>query len=760
MDAQNGAGSGSAARAAPRPVTTVSGGSGDGRQESGQLKVGVKFYADDPSKLPQMVKLDFTRPLSALVEDLCAPWGIPNHQDFALQLQDPQNPSQMIYVTAKNRDEIKNGSVLVLSPSASEQVKSILESLRMGDATKKRAAVTQLAALAPDVTFAEEFITQDGMELLVTIIEKTGWDKSLSTVPFMMPELIGTLLGAYHDLIELHGIVSWDTVDQNVIAKVASYVNKSSFDPATVQISLTILESLLLNSSKQASVAREISLPHVMEHLKQPSLQQSILSLINAIFARGMNDAARQSLAQVILSSGTREIVLNEVIPLNQTPKPEIAKQLFILQMHLMKVINFRVMNHTWETETAEKHLQDLRKSTAAVLAEVPSYPSLTRKNSEPTEELSRLGFKHTRSPLDDLMPLPEGALVLDCMQYFAMKHPAVFRQWILESCSRSASDCPFLLASLHVVRVLLETFRVVELPSGEFPVGEYDRVVFTSEYPFEEAYVLGMQTLCRTWKEMKASAQDFMKVIGVLKEKVDLSLRDPPAPGSVEAWRERVKEYTYGKINEIREARKNAKEQLESKAEPIVQLREMLRSEVLGLITENRIRHMQEGTLFSHYERRMFAGKSKTWKCKLSINKKLLHYGDADESSSGQLAKVIGISEIKALLTGKECPHVKNKKNYHNVAFSLALIGENKAGENKTLDFIAPSEFEFNMWTDGLRVLLGEEMSSPLAASDMEELLTWEIKMRLLGTEGIAIPEKIPEMPPLPDNFNFAIAL
>lgn len=165
-------------------------------------------------------------------------------------------------------------------------------------------------------------------------------------------------------------------------------------------------------------------------------------------------------------------------------------------------------------------------------------------------------------------------------MYFFATKRTDLFRQWVLESFSRETSECPFLIASIEVVRLLLETFHVGSPPADQG--GQYDRLVFSTDYPFEEAFSLAMHTLSRTWKEMKASGQDFWKVMGVLKEEVELSLRDSPVPpGTVEGWRERLKEYSYGRINKIRLDRKNAKEELESKAEPIVQLKEMLRPEV-----------------------------------------------------------------------------------------------------------------------------------------------------------------------------------
>lgn len=148
-------------------------------------------------------------------------------------------------------------------------------------------------------------------------------------------------------------------------------MNKSSCDEAVVQASLAILESLLLNSSKQALVEKEISLLPLIEHLKKKSIKPSILSFINAIFVKSSTDDAREKLAQGILSSGMRDIILADVLPLNQTPKPEVARQVYILQSHIMKVVHQRIGNTRLERESdvADKEIGEIRKITSAILA-------------------------------------------------------------------------------------------------------------------------------------------------------------------------------------------------------------------------------------------------------------------------------------------------------------------------------------------------------------------------------------------------------
>ncbi|GLD65847.1 engulfment and cell motility protein 1 isoform X1, partial [Lates japonicus] len=71
-------------------------------------------------------------------------------------------------------------------------------------------------------------------------------------------------------------------------------------------------------------------------------------------------------------------------------------------------------------------------------------------------------------------------------------------------------------------------------------------------------------------------------------------------------------------------------------------------------------------------------------------------------------------------------------------------------------LNFIAPDKHEYCVWTDGLNALLGKEMTSDYTKSDMDTLLSMEMKLRLLDLENIQIPEAPPPIPKEPSNYDF----
>ena len=62
----------------------------------------------------------------------------------------------------------------------------------------------------------------------------------------------------------------------------------------------------------------------------------------------------------------------------------------------------------------------------------------------------------------------------------------------------------------------------------------------------------------------------------------------------------------------------------------------------------------------------------------------------------------------------------------------------------------------QYCVWTDGLNALLGKEMTSDYTKSDMDTLLSMEMKLRLLDLENIQIPEAPPPIPKEPSNYDF----
>lgn len=113
-------------------------------------------------------------------------------------------------------------------------------------------------------------------------------------------------------------------------------------------------------------------------------------------------------------------------------------------------------------------------------------------------------------------------------------------------------------------------------------------------------------------------------------------------------------------------------------------------------------------------------------------------------------------VFDIKQLLTGKDCPHMKEiraKKSAVHLGFSITF--DNNM-DHPNCDFVAPDEMTFNYWTDGINALLAQPMVSKQKEEDLKTLLAMEIKLRLLDTEGVDISKDPPPIPEEPDNYEF----
>nr|XP_029508347.1 engulfment and cell motility protein 1-like [Oncorhynchus nerka]XP_029508348.1 engulfment and cell motility protein 1-like [Oncorhynchus nerka]XP_029508350.1 engulfment and cell motility protein 1-like [Oncorhynchus nerka]XP_029508351.1 engulfment and cell motility protein 1-like [Oncorhynchus nerka] len=73
----------------------------------------VKVAIEWPGAFPKLMEIDQKKPLSAIIKEVCEGWSLGNHENFALQNADSTN----FYITEKNRNDIKNGSILRLTTS-------------------------------------------------------------------------------------------------------------------------------------------------------------------------------------------------------------------------------------------------------------------------------------------------------------------------------------------------------------------------------------------------------------------------------------------------------------------------------------------------------------------------------------------------------------------------------------------------------------------------------------------------------------------
>ncbi|XP_075224621.1 engulfment and cell motility Ced-12 [Lycorma delicatula] len=707
----------------------------------------VKIAVEMQDQVAQLIEFKQTQPLAATIQELCNGWGLTEPDQYALQFSENNNQN---YITEKNRNEIKNGYVLRLTFSPSRTAHDILQKLNSGSNEEKITALQKLSKLSTDVTFALEFINKQGLALIINLIEKAK----------CKGEMLAHSLMSFVELMD-HGIVSWDILETPFINTVASYVNNpsSAQDSRVVKASLSILESIVLNSSgKYGQVEKEVAFTNIITHLQtqSPVIQQNAIALINALFQKA-NQEKKKEIAAALCSKQVRNIIMGSVIhPAGGQVGTEMAHQLYVLQTYIFGLLEQR-MNKTLDSQDQDAHdkIKELRRIAFDTEGMNATDTTVRRQMGVFAKDYKKLGFKYDINPALDFTEAPPGMLALDCMIYFARNHTESYTKVVLEnSCRADEHECPFGRTSIVLVKLLCDVLRIGEPPSDHGQ--NYYPMFFTHDHPFEEFFCICIVLLNKTWKEMRATTEDFVKVFSVVKEQITRALASQPA--GLDKFKQRLQVLTYAEITNLWQQERTSREKWESHARPIVELKEQITPEIMELIQQQRLGFLVEGTRFTKYSQRGQRIKDKFWYVRLSPNHKVFHYGDCDEKSVPTLEELqnkLAVVDIKALATGKECPHMKDvrgRKTTHQLAFSLTL----DSVEVSSLDFVAPDEETFDYWTDGINTLLGNKMVSKETDNDLETLLSMEIKLRLLDAEGVDIPQEPPPIPDDPPNYDF----
>lgn len=702
-----------------------------------------------PGYQTQFLEFDQKRPLAAIVQDISNNWNLADPSKFALQTSDTSKTNT--YITESNRHEIQNGNVLTLAPSPAQTAHSIITKLGgHGKVTleEKLEGLRQLVSLAADYAFAEEFIGKHGLPIIIDIITDGLFKK----------EPLALTLKSFMSLMD-HGIVSWDILEADFIKKVADCVNVSAtLDKDCLQSALEILESVVIHSSgNQNVVEQSVTAQNIIPHLEKSDLGMEVhknaIALINALFMKA-DIPKRKKIAESLQSKSMRTTILSNVIR-HQNIGAAMAHQLYVLQALLLNLHEER-MKAAVDThdQIINKDIEELRR----IAFEIEGDPNMNavRRSQNAAGDFKKLGFENQSHPAMDLCKASCGLLALDCMLYFARNHGENYVKVVLENSMRSDDlNCPFVLASMHLTKMLCDILKIGEPPDETSTV--FYSMFFSSGKPLEEFFCICIQLLNKTWREMRAVMADFNKVLEVVKEQVTRGLQTHSS--SFEAFRNKVFTLTYSEIVKLLENERKIKEEFEAQAKPVVELRKKLMPEITELIRQQRLKYLVEGSCLPKYNK---SGriKDKFWYWCLAPNHKALHYGDCGEGarpSFDQLTNKLPLVDIQRLVTGKDCPHVHSRariKSSPNGKLAFSIVTD---AEDDQICFIAPSDYEFCMWVDGLNSLLGCEMTSPQVQHDLEMLLSMEIKIRLLETEGLQLPANPPPRPPPPQNLNFS---
>uniref|UniRef100_A0A8C5BPL9 ELMO domain-containing protein n=1 Tax=Gadus morhua TaxID=8049 RepID=A0A8C5BPL9_GADMO len=586
----------------------------------------------------------------------------------------------------------------------------LYKGIQSADSGVRCDSLKQLANVSTDVTFAQEFISRDGHVLLVKIVE----DGNES------PLIMTHTLTSFFELMD-HQIVSWENLSSAFIKKIASLVNAKVCDASIQQVSLALLESMVQSGrALYLLVKQEVTLERLLAHLQVSGVVTLCCWSQNIIHSSG---AVGDEMAHYLYV--LQSVTLNHLEPRMRTP--------------------LDCYSQVERTQHAPSHPARRTEHTAA--------QPIARTTAPGTQGRTHSRTTTRTNPGQDLVRAPPGLLALDTMEYFSSRYPDAYSRFVLENSSREDKhECPFARSSIQLTLVLCEILRIGDPPSETG--ADYHPIFFSQDRLVEELFCVCIQLLNKTWKEMRATQEDFDKVMQVVREQITRTLSSKPT--SLELFKNKVNALNYGEILKLRQTERLHQE--ETLALPVVELKERLKPELMDLIRQQRLNRLCQGTLFRKISSRR--RQDKLWYCRLSPNHKVLHYGDVEEDTESpaieSLQEKIPVADIKALLTGKDCPHMKENKGKQtkevlDLAFSITYDVE-----DYSLNFIASSRADFCLWTDGLSVLLGRDMGSESMRSELEILLSMEIKLRLLDLENVQIPDLAPPVPLPPSNYHF----
>lgn len=358
--------------------------------------------------LPQLIEFNQQMPLVNIITDLCNNWNIQaDSKDYSLKFHEINNKN---YVTEKNRGDVKNGSVLKLAFSSAKTVSDMYDILTSTNAVEKTECLKQLSVLSSDETFALDFITMKGQELLIKMIEDRNCDE----------QVLQYVMMSFVEIMD-HGTVSWDVLDHSFIKRNIHFISDPNISSKSiVQYALSILENIVQHSSNWALVDKDFHFDKLFSELLKDSqvIQQNTIALINAIFIRS-DDDSRKKIADKFSSRQYRDVLNNDVI--GNSMGTELQHQLYVLQTLTMGLLKQRMIKIQASDQDAQEKIKHLRRIAFDGEHFENHSDLLTRRqqNNQTATHFAKLGFKTNSNPLIDFADTPgKEFLLFSCIKY------------------------------------------------------------------------------------------------------------------------------------------------------------------------------------------------------------------------------------------------------------------------------------------------------------------------------------------------------
>ncbi|CAN7989535.1 unnamed protein product [Ixodes hexagonus] len=699
------------------------------------IKVGIKT-----GKGSHLVKLDPTSPIRDIVADLCQQGGHPAPEHYALAFAGGKSG----YICEENKQMIRNGDLLELVRSPDMVRKEIIDKLSFASLDEKMIALGVLLGHSSDPVFANDFVGNNGHRLLLSALEG-GLYRGL---------LLCKVLQCLQELME-HNLITWDALSGKCLNRILRETNSpGALHALTIEVCLSVLESVV-NSSRDAYEVVFAGLPweryaHFIVEGSISMLKNSV-ALLNTLFVKG--DRNQQLQIEDAISHWNMKVSIWKKLTKRGNVDIELAQVLYTLQSLLLNAYEEkRRATLDISNPVLMDKLQLLLKFGFCIS---PEDVDLKQRGSRRfSTEYTTMGFRHVAAPLKDFM-YPTGKFAFENLCYFAENHSTSFTRLVQENvCCSPQHRCPLTLSSIMLSELLCRIFRIGEPVSEQ---GSFYLMFYSHDRFFEEMFSVCMGLVFKTWREMRATTEDIDKVFSIVNEQITRALILNPRSTNIDGFRATFSSLPYSEIANQLHRESAERKAFESQSTAVKELRESLKDDMMEFVRENRINVLSDGARFPKYNVKGQRVKDRYVYVKLSPNRKVLHYGDCSANCKHvaieDLTEKIVVSDIEAINTGIQCPQAQGRSNRGVIDVAFSVVPRD--GE-PPLNLVAPSTKVLRRWVDGLNALLGQAVDSMEARGDLGILLDMEIKLRLLETEGVHIPDVPPPIPPDPTNFDF----
>lgn len=191
-------------------MTLTKGDSAPKETNPNDVKFGVTTPFRESSDKGELVHLPHDKPVFYAVESVCRTWGFTNPTDYALKFIEP--PSH--YVTEATRKTL-SGKLVSMQYSPVKVCADIIAKLKSNVDKEIIDGLVKLAGNAADPTVADVFVGNDGLVVLLELMEKdkpTEWFK----------EGFAFALQALLDIMLLSNDATWDKLQPAVISKLVN----------------------------------------------------------------------------------------------------------------------------------------------------------------------------------------------------------------------------------------------------------------------------------------------------------------------------------------------------------------------------------------------------------------------------------------------------------------------------------------------------------------------------------------------------------